>query len=132
MRDDVTENPEESDEAEKNKKKSGGEEGEGSAAQSLNVSEQAIASMYACGFSKELILEVMANWRHITGQGIINYVADFMKKLVKSNHVKVDIEKGSNFSVVHDFIQEGKRIQKTVPSPAAKHAPHVNPTLGPQ
>ena len=114
------------DSAEEEEKKKGGEEEEGAASQGVaNVSAGFFSLMVQRGASKELIAEVLRGWRHLAGKGLMRRVSDFVRGLVKSSHVQVEIDPNKNFNVVHDFIQETKGQE--IDPPAAKPVQQVDP-----
>jgi hypothetical protein len=105
--------------AEEQKKKKGDGEAEGAARSEANVSQGFFDFMVSIGASKMLITEVLRNWRHLKGEGLLRRVMEFARGLVKSNHIEVEIDRGKDYAVVHNFIQSTKQAQ----APIAKVTP---------
>lgn len=99
------------------KKKGGDEDGEGHMREA-EVSPEAIAYLLQVGASEKLIKKVMAAWRHYKGEGPVRRLIETLKSLVHSKHVEVEIDKTKNFNVVHDFVQESKKINDMNPHAA--------------
>lgn len=90
-------------------KKGEGEQGAPPARAAVAVTPAFFELMSRMGASKELVAEILRNWRHLKGEGLLKRVMDFARGLVKSSHIQVEIDKDKDFSVVHNFIQDAKK-----------------------
>lgn len=117
--DDFEETDEASNEAEK-KKKSGGKEGAGAASQTAVVVSQGFYErMGILGAPAHLIAEVLRNWRHLQGQGLLQRLIAFASsKSRASAHAEVEIKKGKEFGLVHNLLQHFKGLPR---QPAQRH-----------
>ena len=125
------------DEREEEKKKKGeGEEGAAAGRAEVAVSPAFFEYMASIGASKKLIAEVLRTWRHFKGEGLFRRIWDFTKNLVKSTHVQVEIDRGKDYAIMHNFIQSTKQppaqnltAQQTH---AQKHPQGMDPNMAPR
>lgn len=124
---------------EKEKKKGDGTETGSMTRGEVELSQGFFETMARFGASKELVAEILRNWRHLSGQGLFSRLRDFAKSLlVKSSHVSVEIDRDKNYSLLHDVIRESKTPETTAQQtqsmrkPAASHNLDLDLTLKPK
>lgn len=127
------------DEKEEGKDGKEGKEGKGGKTESgglsrgeASVSPGFFEYMAQVGASKHLIAEVLRNWRHYKGEGLLRRVMEFAKGLIKSSHVQVEIERGKDYGVVHNFIQSTKADKAPAHTHHHDHRHDRRNTPGPQ
>lgn len=87
----------------------------------VQVTEGFYAYMSSIGASKNLVAEVLRNWRHLTGESLVRALMDFAQRLSSraTAHVEVEIDKNKDFGLVHNLIQFFKGKDK---SPAQRQS----------
>lgn len=94
---------------EEKKKKGGKTETESQGRENVNVSEGFYAYMNSIGASPSLISGILKSWRHLTGQGLLRAVSDFItgaKNPTRATaHVEVEIDKDKNYSLLDNLIR---------------------------
>jgi hypothetical protein len=97
-------------EEEKAKKKRKGETETGAQGrENVNVSEGFYSYMTSIGASPSLIASILKSWRHLTGQGLLRAISDFItgaKNPTRATaHVEVEIDKDKNYSLLDNLIR---------------------------
>lgn len=121
------------DETEENagKQKSGEGEAAGAAgAQGVMVSQGFYEKMGLLGASSALIAEILQTWRHLEGQSLLQQIKAFASARSRvSAHAEVDIRKGKDYGLIHNFFQSIQKLSHTL-THKRPLGPHNTP--GPQ
>lgn len=119
------------DAAEEKKKKKGGKEEAGAVGQGqVVVSQGFYEKMGLLGASSNLIADILQNWRHLQGQGLLQRMLSFARGQARASaHAEVEIQKGKDFGLIHNLFQHIKNLPRTL-----THKRHFDPhnTPGPQ
>jgi len=113
------------------KKKKGGKEEAGAMGRTeVVVSQGFYEKMGLLGASSSLIAEVLQNWRHLQGQGLMQRLMEFAKGHARASaHAEVEIKKGRDYGLVHNLLQHIKNLPRTL---AHRHKIDHHNTPGPQ
>ncbi len=120
----------EDDEAAENKKKKGGKDETGGdvTRSQVVVSQGFYEKMGLLGASSALIAEILSTWRHLQGQSLFQKIREFAAARA-SAHAEVDIKKGKDYGLLHNFFQTVKNLPHALTH--RHHLDHKN-TPGPQ
>ena len=121
---------EEVQEENEKKKKKKGETETTVARKEIDVSPAAYQDMLGRGFSKGQIADVLRNWRHLCGEGLMRVLADFAKRVTRSSaHVEVEIGPEKQYGLVFNFLNF---IKNRGHAPTHKPSIDSQPKLGPR
>lgn len=69
--------------------------------------------MSKIGASAAQISEILRNWRQLRGSGLTRAIMDFARAMTRASaHAEVEIAKGKDFGLLHNFIQHFKALRR--------------------
>lgn len=78
----------------------------------VEVSEGFYAMMAGVGASAGQIADILKNWRHLKGKGLMQVIKEFAgRKSRASAHAEVEIGKNKDFGVLHNFLEKLKSLR---------------------
>jgi len=114
---------EEGKEGKEGKKGKGKAEGGAATRGEVDVQAGFYDYMTRVGASVGQISQILSQWRHLRGGGLARALVDFARAMTRASaHAEVEIAKGKDYGLIHNFIQHVKAM---VRAPAHTHA-HQN------